>query len=483
MIAHRNRFMVLATALTLLVFFLWSPSRIQLSDAYDRWSHERAFLIKTSIMNAVSLYAETSTSNTAFGEMGIRAEHLSQWLDQAAELRRSLSEQDNDELQRRLEQAVLATFPFLKADSKHSQPLQQLRQRVIPGSKGIVIAAGKSHFRYLCHLLANLRTVLKSGLPIEIMYAGEHDLPQRYRDALLVLFPFVELVDTLPFFNDELVDLPHGTWAIKPFSILVSKFEHVIGIDADAVFVQRPEALFDQAAFVSRGALLFHDRLLWQNMFEERHKWWNQELLKANRAPSDTLMRSKVWTEGFAEECDSGVVVFDKSRTPILLGLLHVAWQNSKVVRQEVTYKVTYGDKESWWFGLELSGVPFDFERYYGSVIGEAREQDGQIRVCGFTIAHLDDDDELLWYNGSLLKNKAANLTEFLVPSSWMVGGEWLKGATKAEESCMRSVEARKIDSNKLGTIVESVEEAQHVDRVLVGLGFSLQSTAELRGS
>jgi len=32
-------------------------------------------------------------------------------------------------------------------------------------------------------------------------------------------------------------------------------------------------------------------------------------------------------------------------------------------------------------------------------------------KVCGFTIVHTDEADKLLWYNSSLLKNKAVNST------------------------------------------------------------------------
>ena len=41
--------------------------------------------------------------------------------------------------------------------------------------------------------------------------------------------------------------------------------------------------------------------------------------------------------EGYAEEGDSGVVVADKSRLGVLIGLLHIAWQNTRDVREAYT--------------------------------------------------------------------------------------------------------------------------------------------------
>jgi alpha 1,3-mannosyltransferase len=433
-----------------------------------------AEVIRKTIIQDSGHFLTNPVSETAFGEMGIRTEKIYTWLDQADKLRIHLTSKQHASLQNHLERVVIATFPFLmKENEDASTAVSRLRRGMIPGSKGIVITAGKDHFRYLCHLLGNLLTVIKTPLPVEVAYAGDEDLPQSYRDALKKLFPSVETFDILQAFDDRLLDLGHGTWAAKPFAILASRFEQVIGLDADAVFLQDPNTILsaEESAFAEPGVLLYHDRLLWQGAFKERHEWWHQEMANANRIPSDTLNSSKVWSEHYAEEADSGVVVFDKSRLPVLFGLLHVAWQNTKAVRETLTYTITYGDKESWWFGLELSGVPFAFEKHYGSMIGtlQPQSQDGSVEamVCSFTIAHLDSKDRLLWYNGSLLKNKLLNGTEFLIPDAWMMDGTWLKGATKQDESCMKGREVKSVSGTTLDVLRHTVEEAQRIDALL----------------
>ena len=113
-----------------------------------------------------------------------------------------------------------------------------------------------------------------------------------------------------------------------------------------------------------------------------------------NQKPSAALSTSLVWTEDHAEEADSGAVVLDKGRLPVFTGLLHICWQNTKALREEATYKLTYGDKESWWFGLDLCGVPHAFEKHYGAVLGEIQLCEGQQDVCGFTIAHIDEKED-----------------------------------------------------------------------------------------
>lgn len=188
------------------------------------------------------------------------------------------------------------------------------------------------------------------------------------------------------------------------------------------------------------------------------------------RVPSAALNSSKVWTEGYAEEGDSGVIVINKKSTLTMLGLLHIAWQNSKAIREEWTYKITYGDKESWWFGLELTGVPFAFEEHYGAVLGEQNGQSKAPKICGFSIAHLDELQRLIWFNGSLLKNKAVNASEYWVPSHWMVDGTWIKGNSKADMSCMTNGDPREVDLETQDVLRRSIARAVELDELHKGL-------------
>jgi hypothetical protein len=338
--------------------------------------------------------------------------------------------------------------------------------------------------------------VLNSSLPIQIAYAGDGDLPHEYRAALCGLAANVSALDVLSVFDDRSLQLRDGKagWAVKPFAALASDFEQVVLLDADVVFAARPEdTVLRTLGYNETGVMLYHDQLVSQNKFVDRVKWWRGELKKAGRTPSEALRKSKVWTEGYVEEGDSGVVVLDKRRLEVLMGLLHVAWQNSREVRDEWTYKMTYGDKESWWFGMELSGVPFAFEEHYGAVLGdkvpirsganERRNGTASVglkvpkeKVCGFSIAHAGEDGKLLWYNGSLLKNKAVDQKVFTVPEWWMIDAEWMKGATRADVSCMKGGQVLAVDADALRVMSETVERAKLVDKAFAKLIAKLES-------
>ncbi|POR36819.1 Uncharacterized protein TPAR_02986 [Tolypocladium paradoxum] len=416
-----------------------------------------------------------------FWEVGQRSRKLVEWLKYIDQI------PGRSESKRKLVSAAETTattlFPFIgsspgKPNSK--MPLNDLRSIYKKGSQGIVIpvGGGGQAVRFAAHLIVSLRDVLGCRLPIQIVYAGDTDLTKKQRDALASFDSTknIEFLDVFTMFDDSTLSLQQGHWAIKPFAALASRFEQVILLDSDAVFLQQPEQLLKQRAYHDTGAYLFHDRLLWQHEFRERHEWWKDQI----KEPSPALNRSRVWTEDYAEECDSGVVVLDKSRRQVFVGLLHIAWQNTRDVREEVSYKLTYGDKETWWLGLELAGSSYEFEPHYGSILGWEKEQPDDNgaesdRVCSFVIAHTDDNERLIWFNGSLVKNKLVDSESYEVPTAWMMDGSWEKGATKQSMSCMVGAEVRRLSGEEQRILRRSIEGASKVDSTLkeIGLGMS----------
>ncbi|KAE8349280.1 mannosyltransferase putative-domain-containing protein [Aspergillus coremiiformis] len=404
-----------------------------------------------------------------FGELGQRSRVLRDWL--------TLADQVQDPTTKTLlsnatERLAVSLYPFLEKPNNQNAsqgPVASLRASFEPGSAGIVIPTSDHTLRFASHLIGALRSVLNSTLPIQIVYAGDADLTPKNRAQLsqtVKTGPPLDFLDIRTVFDDTTLQLQSGGWAIKPFAALGSRFEKVILADADAVFLQPPEVLLDHDAFLRTGALLFHDRLLWKGAFRERHEWWESQI----RQPSAALASSLVWTEKYAEEGDSGLVVVDKARVDVLVGLFHICWQNSYAVREEITYKITYGDKETWWFGMELAGARYEFSGHYGGIVGWPEvDEKGERKVCSFVIAHVDARDRLLWYNGSLLKNKGRSdmEDEYEVPVNWMIDAEWHKGAAKQDMSCMVGGELRNFTLSERGVMERSIELAKSLDAFL----------------
>lgn len=397
-----------------------------------------------------------------FYDMGQRTQIARRWVEFLHDAPKS---ENKHALLEAVEGAIGSLYIYLQNSPKHpgsKMPFTDLHSSITRGSRGIVIPTGKATMRYAVHLIGSLKDVLHSELPIQIVYAGDKDLPTEDRERLRSRFKDVEFLDILSLVDDTIPKLEKGGWAIKAFAALYAPFEEVILLDADCVFVQPPEKLFSNPSYSSTGALLFHDRLLWQHSFRQRHDWWRSQI----HHPSATLNKSLVWTQEYAEEEDSGVVVVDKSRLDVFMGLLHVAWQNTGAVRDEVTYKITYGDKESWWFGFELSGSSYSFERHYGTMIGwlEGKTEESMERICSFVIGHLDERDEVIWYNGGLLKNKRLDTHKFGLPTHIMVDGTWEKGATKDDMSCMLGSTGKSLPREVDQILNESITLAQDLD-------------------
>ncbi|PNY28632.1 Uncharacterized protein TCAP_01452 [Tolypocladium capitatum] len=415
-----------------------------------------------------------------FWEVGQRCRKLVEWLKYIDQL------PGRSKAKRKLVSAAESTatslFPFIKSSPRKPNSrtaLSDLRSVYKKGSQGLVIPVGGGDHavRFAGHLIVSLREVLGCSLPIQIVYAGDADLNKKQRDALASFDSTknMEFLDVFTMFDDSTLSLQQGHWAIKPFAALASPFEQVILVDADAVFLQRPEALLKHRAYYNTGAYLFHDRLLWRHEFRERHDWWKDQI----KEPSPAMNKSRVWTEDYAEECDSGVVVLDKSRPQVFVGLLHTAWQNTLDVREEVSYKITYGDKETWWLGLELAGSSYEFEPHYGSILGWEKEKPGgggtgSDRVCSFVIAHPDDRERLIWFNGGLVKNKLADPESYEVQTAWMMDGTWVRGAMKQNMSCMVGAEVRKLSGEEQEILRRSIEAARKVDSTLKERGLNI---------
>lgn len=485
----KTRWILSALVLLLLLFVAsWQRSQRGLGNSF--WSSypneqtsdtaETAPEELASFLDLVSSTTQNIIANplppSAFAEMGQCVQVLRSWLEAKEQKSNELARDQIDLLVSSIEKTAISLFPFLQNSSLRDGlgALENMRQRYSHGSKGIVIPTGKGTFRYACHLIDCLRNVLNSQLHIQVVYANDADLPLEYRDFIKSMGANIDTLDVTSVLDDGTLQLAEDGWAVKPFAALASTFEQVMLLDADAVLLQPPEAVFDtHTGYQDTGALFFHDRLLWQGAFKERHAWWEKHL--EHHTPSKALAKSLVYNDGYAEECDSGLLVIDKGRLSTLLGLLHVCWQNTRSVRRDWTYKMGYGDKESWWFGFELSDAAYVFEHHYGAVLGQTRPaaKEGISKVCGFTIAHTDEDDKLLWYNGSLLKNKAVNDTEFDVPESWMIDAVWEKGATKPDMSCMRDGEVRTVEPGERTILQKSVDRAKKIDERIKALDLS----------
>ncbi|PYI32218.1 hypothetical protein BP00DRAFT_161119 [Aspergillus indologenus CBS 114.80] len=311
-----------------------------------------------------------------------------------------------------LTQLAQRLFPWT---TPYSADHMTLHAQFHDGGRGIVFTAGNDQAPYLA---TSIRALRAHGctLPIEILYLGDEDLDEEIRDELEAL-PGSVVTRDLRIMVDDAGWTLRG-WAAKPFAILLSSFREAIFIDADALFLADPAALFDDPHYKSTGALFFKDRLF---MPGTEKRAWLRRVLPAPVSPR--VRQSRMWTGQSIHMQESGVVVVDKWRH--FVALLMVTRMNGPDRDGDESrglvgvYDMVYGDKETFWLGWELVGdTEYAFHEGAAAVMGkpqanrdntttaEDHEHDLKYTVCAPQLLHLGTDGRPLWFNGWLLPDK-----------------------------------------------------------------------------
>ena len=220
-------------------------------------------------------------------------------------------------------------YPFIKDGGKWDSAVELLQSYK---GKGIVMATGDWHFKFARHCILSLR-YMGSKLPIQVFYAGKGDLKDEYKEELRKIegVTVLDLADYIDIKGPEV-----NGWAVKPFSMLASSFAEMIFIDADALFFQPPEVMFDFERYKRTGAIFFRDRTIGWGMTETL-KFLNKFVTE----PSEYAKKhGRILNLKSLHEGESGVIVYDK-RTAFH-GLLTTCKMNSNPWR-EFMYKEIHG--------------------------------------------------------------------------------------------------------------------------------------------
>ena len=346
-------------------------------------------------------------------------------------------------------------------------------------TSGIVMCAGQKDLVLAVQNIRTLRNVLGSTLPIEVFYAGERDFPSEKRKQLEDFDLNVQILNILDFYDDTVVgitdSLAENGWVMKPFAMLASRFQKAILVDADTIFLQRPDAYFEtDAQLKETGTLFYHDRAVkgkytgWIDTLK-----WVKEVLK-DRNPSAMLKESIFWTAKLEHQQESGLVFMDKGKPGVLTSLMFAAWMNTKAVRAYVSRHV-FGDKETFWLACELTSTPYYFNPFYAGMIGHY--EGGTMKMCSVQLLHLDSKGRPFWINGGLRENKRwdheigqkdfANLTHYLPAGvTWAEQPRWryLKHGLFCTDT--KAGQVKSLEEAGLTKIIEDmILEATEVDR------------------
>lgn len=146
-------------------------------------------------------------------------------------------------------EAHRSLFARYLADGRPSEPLPRFEGR------GIVMPAGGAVYFQAAYVAISVLRSVGCTLPVEIWYMGPTELDPQMR-GLLHQLGGVEFRDALDV-RPELRML--SGWGLKPFAVFHTRFAEALLLDADQLLARDPTYLFDDPAYLERGAVLWPD--------------------------------------------------------------------------------------------------------------------------------------------------------------------------------------------------------------------------------
>lgn len=197
--------------------------------------------------------------------------------------------------------------------------------------RGIVVCAGGSRLLTCAWVLVTRLRELGCALPIELWHLGEVEAGPGIRERFRALG-----VDPVDARQDPAgARLPSwSTWELKPVAMSGTRFREALLLDADNVPLRDPGYLFDHPAFRQDGALFWPDF----GQFGTGHPAW-------------TLLGLPPAGE---VEQESGQLLLDRGRVGRGLAATVALNRLGRVV-----YAYVHGDKDTWWLGFRMAGLPY----------------------------------------------------------------------------------------------------------------------------
>ena len=221
---------------------------------------------------------------------------------------------------------------------EHKQRLEQCLQTLQPyptgqfSGRGIVVCAGgPSLFTNAYVLIHLLRRVHNCRLPIEVWHFGDGEMSERMR--LLLRELETDIVDAEAVLRIRPAPIENG-WQLKSYTLMWSRFEQVLMLDADQVPLRDPTDLFELPGYRDTGALFWPDivDLLDSNPI------WQSCGLQPRGHPA----------------LESGQLLIDKARH---WSALQIAAHLNE--RASYYYGLLYGDKDTFLIAFLLAGADF----------------------------------------------------------------------------------------------------------------------------
>ncbi|CEG45076.1 hypothetical protein F442_01969 [Plasmopara halstedii] len=238
-------------------------------------------------------------------------------------------------------------------------------------------------------LIRELRCLGNQEL-IEVYYCGIRELSNKSIDLLFRLDNRLELVDVCSDYLARKVITANmakkfQSWWIKPLAIYHTDVRHVLLLDADNVIFRDPAIVRSLDGYVRTGTTFFYDRVIPGKRFltgnDSGEIYLHKLLHEFNYARfnvSDGYAPSQHMVDSFAfngltiHEMDSSMVLIDKARAgKAVMDILF--WF---ITKERFRFKLSWGDKETFWLAFELARIPYFFSPWGISAVNSVPNED-----------------------------------------------------------------------------------------------------------
>lgn len=188
--------------------------------------------------------------------------------------------------------------------------------------RGVVICGGGLKYFTCAWVAIKMLRHMGCQLPVELWHLGKKEMDNKMKKLIeplgVTTRDAYEEVKTHPVRNK-----PLGGWELNPYSIIHSKFEEILFLDADNVVILNPEYLFETNEYRKTGAIFWPD---YGRLARTRDIWKMCGVAHRDEP-----------------EFESGQIVIDKKRCWRELNLTMHLNEHS-----DYYYKYVHGDKETY---------------------------------------------------------------------------------------------------------------------------------------
>ncbi|CEG43009.1 hypothetical protein F442_08617 [Plasmopara halstedii] len=301
----------------------------------------------------------------------------------------------------------------------HSDPKLQFVQTLhniaqnTSQSRGIVMPVYDANVKVAASLILELRT-MGVNVSIELPHCGDLSidmqrlLPQKAAFGLIHIYDVCEVAaaatiegnDAQKLFCENIAacHAKFRSFDVKIISVIYSKFEEVMMIDADTSYFISPTLLWNTARYKATGTFIMNDRIAHEIYYmaeriggsgnvSAQHRYMarfdptpfrflptlerakatlpNPVSLQLQFEPSDYLLSSHSWNLRTGHQVDSSLILWNKKKQPRATAIL-----GSFKTLSDIGSPPSYGDKELYFYAAELAESQYSFSDYAIGAVG-----------------------------------------------------------------------------------------------------------------